>query len=132
MKKTKLAAAGVIALAAGLVLTGCQTDAQTVDQNMTKEAESFKIQRKVTFINGVTDKILAVVEGKCSQTNEGSQLTVLCKVGPGKYEKTFLGLSDNVFYISQPIEATGLSAYYHKIIIKPEAIIPDFDVNTSK
>lgn len=49
-----LAAATVFGLAA------CSTDATVVDQNMTKEAESFKVERRITFINGITDKYMLV------------------------------------------------------------------------
>lgn len=130
LKRSLLAA--TIAAAAVLGLAACETDATVVDRNMTTEAESFKIMRKITFINGITDKVLAVVEGRCSQQNEGKQFTVLCKVGEGKYEKHFLGLSDNVFYISDPMDPSGLSAYHTKVLIKPETLIPDFDINTTK
>jgi hypothetical protein len=132
MKKLKKSAVLIGAGALLLGLAACATDAQVVDQNMTKEAESFKVDRKVTFINGITDKVLAVIEGKCSINNEGKQLTVLCMTGKGQYKKSFLGLSDNVFYIAEPIDSTGLSAYHYKVILKPEEAIPDFDINTSK
>ncbi len=131
MKTKPLIAIG-IAVAAIFGLAACETDAHVVDQNMTKEAESFKVERKITFINGITDKVMLVIEGKCSTENEGKQLTVLCKTGPGKYKKHFLGLSDNVTYVTQQIDSTGLSAYHYKVIFKPETLVPDFDLNTSK
>ncbi len=128
----KFIAAAALAVSASLALAGCSTDATVVDQNMTKEAESFKVERKITFINGITDKVMLVIEGRCSTENEGKQLTVLCKVGDGKYKKHFLGLSDNVTYVTQQIDSTGLSAYHYKVIFKPEELVPDFDLNTSK
>jgi hypothetical protein len=121
-----------IAAAAIFGLAACDTDATVADRNMTKEAESFKVERKITFINGITDKVMLVIEGKCSTENEGSQLTVLCLVGKGQYKKHFLGLSDNVTYVTQQIDSTGLSAYHYKVIFKPETLVPDFDLNTSK
>ena len=132
MKTKRIALIAGLAAAAGLILTGCSTDATVVDANMTKEAESFKVERKITFINGITDKVMLVIEGKCSTQNEGKQLTVLCKVGKGEYKKHFLGLSDNVTYVTQQIDSTGLSAYHYKVIFKPETLVPDFDLNTSK
>jgi len=133
MKKiTKGFATLTVAAAAILGLAACETDAQVTDRNMTKEAESFKVERKITFINGITDKVMLVIEGKCSTNNEGKQLTVLCKVGKGEYKKHFLGLSDNVTYVTQQIDSTGLSAYHYKVIFKPETLVPDFDLNTSK
>lgn len=128
----KIIATAALTLAAGLALAGCSTDATVVDQNMTKEAESFKVERKITFINGITDKVLLVIEGRCSTENDGKQFTVLCKVGDGKYKKHFLGLSDNVTYVSQQIDTTGLSAYHYKVLFKPETLVPDFDLNEVK
>lgn len=128
----KLAAVIGLAVAATIGLSACSTDATVVNENMTKEAESFKVERKITFINGITDKVMLVIEGKCSTENEGDQLTVLCKTGEGQYKKHFLGLSDNVTYVTQQIDSTGLSAYHYKVIFKPEELVPDFDLNTSK
>lgn len=128
----KIIAGVALALSGALLLSSCSTDATVVDANMTKEAESFKVERKITFINGITDKVMLVIEGRCSTENEGKQLTVLCKVGEGKYKKHFLGLSDNVTYVTQQIDSVGLSAYHYKVIFKPETLVPDFDLNTSK
>jgi hypothetical protein len=132
-KPTRYALAiGAVAFATTLTLAGCSTDAHVVDANMTKEAESFKVERKITFINGITDKVMLVIEGRCSTENEGKQLTVLCKTGAGEYKKHFLGLSDNVTYVTQQVDSVGLSAYHYKVIFKPETLVPDFDLNTSK
>lgn len=131
--KTRTKLTAIAALSLALVgLTGCSTDATVVDQNMTKEAESFKVERKITFVNGITDKVMLVIEGKCSTQNEGKQLTVLCKTGEGKYKKHFLGLSDNVTYVTQQIDSSGLSAYHYKVLFKPETLVPDFDLNEVK
>lgn len=131
--KTRTKFTAIAALSLALVgLTGCATDATVVDQNMTKEAESFKVERKITFVNGITDKVMLVIEGKCSTENEGKQLTVLCKTGKGEYKKHFLGLSDNVTYVTQQIDSSGLSAYHYKVLFKPETLVPDFDLNEVK
>ena len=39
-------------------LTGCSTEADTVSQNLSKSADSFEVQRRVVFFNGITDKYL--------------------------------------------------------------------------
>jgi len=127
--RTKLTAIA-LAGAALLGLAACQTDAHSVDQNMTKEAESFKVERRITFINGITDKYMLVIEGRCSTENQGKQLTVLCQVGDGQYKKHFLGLSDNVTYVTEQVDAASVSKYHYKVIFKPEAILPDFDLET--
>lgn len=122
-----------LAIVAGFLLTGagCASDAQTVSENLSTAADQFEIQRKIVGINGITDKPAFVVEGRCSITDEARQLEVTCKHGDDDYRKHFVGLSDNVFYVATQLEAMDVSEYYTRIIIKPESIVPDFDLETS-
>jgi hypothetical protein len=130
MKHKKLTA---LVLAAGVIasLTACSTQASTVSENLSKEADSFLTDRRITFVNGITDEYMLVIEGKCSQTNSGKQLEVTCKVGDGEYKKHFLGLSDNVTYVSEQIESSNVDPYRYQVVFKPEAILPDIDLQTS-
>lgn len=127
MSKVKLAAAAVLA---GLVLvTGaaCSSDADVASQNLSKEADNFKILRRIVFYNGVTGSYILVLEGYCSLGNDDppDELTVTCKTGRDSYKKHFLGLSDNVTYFAEQIEAANVSVDHYKVIFKPESIIPD-------
>ena len=132
MKKAKYI---IGAVGLGILLTaaasGCTSDAQTVSQNLSTAADQFEVQRKIVGINGITDKPAFVVEGRCSITDEGNQLEVTCKHGDDDYRKHFVGLSDNVFYVATQMDAMDVSEYRTRIIIKPESIIPDFDLETS-
>lgn len=74
---------------------------------------------------------MLVIEGKCSQTNSGSQLEVTCKVGDGEYKKHFLGLSDNVTYVSEQVESNDVDPYRYEVVFKPEAVLPNIDLQTS-
>lgn len=127
-KNLALAAVAVSAIA---VLTGCSTQASTVSENLSKEADEFKVDRRITFVNGITDEYMLVIEGKCSQTNSGSQLEVTCKVGDGEYKKHFLGLSDNVTYVSEQVESNDVDPYRYEVVFKPEAVLPNIDLQTS-
>lgn len=132
MNKTKkIAAVGVIA-AAGLFLASCSTDADTASYNLSKESEQFNLDRRITFINGITNDVMLTVEGYCSvETGDSfleNALEVTCKEGPDKYTKDFLGLSDNVTFIVEQKQTKDVSLYHRKIIIKPENVLPDFDV----
>lgn len=132
MKKAKYI---IGAIGLGVLLTaaanGCTSDAETVSQNLSTAADQFEVQRKIVGINGITDKPAFVVEGRCSITDEGNQLEVTCKHGDDDYRKHFVGLSDNVFYVATQMDAMDVSEYRTRIIIKPESIIPDFDLETS-
>jgi hypothetical protein len=126
MKKKLIAAAA--ALSAGVIaLTGCSSDADVVSKNLSKESDQFKIDRRVVFFNGITDKYLLSIEGKCSIKDENSQLEVTCKTGDDEYKKHFLGLSDNVSYFVEQLEGANVSSYHYKVIFKPETIIADVD-----
>lgn len=128
--KLKYAAAAVLAVGA-LALTGCESDASTVNKNLTTAADQFEVQRKIVGINGITDTPAFEVEGRCSITEDGRQLEVLCKHGPDDFRKHFVGLSDNTYYVVTQLDGVDADAYRTRIIIKPEAIIPDFDLETS-
>jgi len=119
----------------GLLLTGgasgCTSDAATVSENLSTAADQFEVQRKIVGINGITDKPAFEVEGKCSITDETRQLEITCKHGENDYRKHFVGLADNVFYVATQLDAMDVDEYRTRVIIKPETIIPDFDLETS-
>ena len=131
-KKPAIAAAvaGIILLTA----TGCGTDAKTASENLSKAADSFEVQRRIVFFNGITDKYLLTIEGRCSIEPDGAgkKLDVTCKTGPDQYKKHFLGLSDNVSYFVEQQESIDVSVYHTRVIFKPEAIVPDINLQTGK
>lgn len=133
MRKSIKYIAGAVILAGLLTggASGCTSDAQTVSDNLSTAADQFEVQRKIVGINGITDKPAFVVEGRCSIADEGNQLEVTCKHGDDDYRKHFVGLSDNVFYVATQMDAMDVSEYHTRIIIKPETIVPDFDLETS-
>lgn len=115
-----------------IILAGC-TEADTVSQNLSKSADSFEVQRRVVFFNGITDKYLLTVEGLCAlNTDNEKKLTVTCKVGEGQYKKHYLGLSDNVSYFVEQTDAKYENPFHYKVLFRPESIIPDIDLQTSK
>jgi uncharacterized lipoprotein NlpE involved in copper resistance len=115
-----------------VILAGCTSQADTVSDNLSKSADSFEVQRRVVFFNGITDKYLLTIEGLCSITDEGDQLEATCKVGENQYKKHFLGLSDNVSYFVEQTDAKYENAFHYKVLFRPESIVPDIDLQTSK
>lgn len=113
-------------------LTAC-SEADTVSQNLSKDADSFKVQRRVVFFNGITDKYLLEIEGLCALGNndDPKKLSVTCKVGEDAYKKHYLGLSDNVSFFVEQTNANYEDAYHYKVLFRPEEIIPDIDLQTS-
>ncbi|MHB0965987.1 MAG: beta-sandwich lipoprotein [Bellilinea sp.] len=112
------------------VLAGC-TDADVASSNLSKEADMFKVDRRIVFYNGITADYILVIEGKCSLGNydDPGELSVTCKVGEDSYKKHFLGLSDNVTYFAEQLESTPVDTYHYKVIFKPAVIIPDIDIS---
>lgn len=124
MKKS-VAIAG---LALAGILAGCSTDADVVSENLSKAADQFEVQRRIVFFNGITDKYLLEIQGKCSIAADtaSGKLDVTCKQG-GQYKKHFLGLSDNVSYFVEQIDGANVSSDHYRVIFKPEVIVPDVD-----
>lgn len=124
----------VLAIGSLVVLAGQTTtcsDADVASRNLSRAADMFEINRRVVFLNGITDTYLLSIEGRCSidagVNGSGGQLEVTCKIGPDAYKKHFLGLSDNVSYFVEQLEVADVSAYHYRVIFKPQAIIPDVD-----
>lgn len=116
-----------------MLLAGCTSEADVVSENLSKSADSFEVQRRVVFFNGITDKYLLTIEGLCSLNAESNKkISVTCKVGEAQYKKHYLGLSDNVSYFIEQTDAKYESAYHYKVLFRPEEIIPDIDLQTSK
>ena len=111
-------------------ISGC-SDADIASMNLSKAADMFEVNRRVVFFNGITDKYILEIDGKCSISDSQNQLEVTCKTGKEEYKKHFLGLSDNVSYFAEQLEPMKADAYHYKVIFKPEAIIPDVDLVTS-
>lgn len=131
----KVTTALVAAAAAGsIALTGC-SEAQTASENLSTAADNFEVLRRIVFFNGITDTYLLSIEGYCSILDEGNQLEVTCKIAEGddagSYEKHFLGLSDNVSYFAEQLEPEGVDPFHHRIVFRPESILPDIDLQTS-
>lgn len=129
MKKIITTLALVLGLSLGL--SACEDDADVVSKNLSKAADNFEVQRRVVVFNGITDKYLLEVTGRCSIVDEGNQLEITCKIAKDEFVKHFAGLSDNVSYFVEQGEPIDVSEYHTRITIKPQTIIPDPDFRGS-
>ena len=129
--KKKIAA---VVIALGLVFgaTACGSDAKTASENVSKAADQFEVQRKIVGINGLTNTIAFEVEGRCSINDQGHQLEVICRHAANDYRKHMIGLSDNTFYVAEQLDGIDVSVYHTRIVIRPEALLPEFNVATGK
>jgi hypothetical protein len=119
-----------VAIAGSLILAGCQSDAEVASRNLSKAADMFEINRRVIFYNSITGEYMLTIEGRCSigTGQSAKSVTVTCKNGPNQFKKHFLGLSDNVTYFAEQLGYSDVSVYHHRVIFKPQSIVPDVDL----
>jgi predicted small secreted protein len=127
MRKALLPIAALVATSA--IVAGCASDAQIASQNLSRSADMFEIERRIVFYNGITDSYMLEIQGRCSihSDNADQQLEVTCKIGEDRYNKHFLGLSDNVTYFAEQVGTADVSVYHYRVIFKPQTILPDVD-----
>jgi hypothetical protein len=131
--KTTLVLSTVFLLAILLIggLMGCNSEAEVASENLVVAAEKFQILRKVIFYNGITDSFIFAFEGLCSIEDQGHHVEVTCKDEDGAYLKHIQGLSDNVTYTVIQLSASPVSGYRPRILVRPETIIPDLELDLS-
>lgn len=124
MKKTLLF---LIMPIIALVLVACN-EADTASHNLSRSADSFEVERRVVFFNGITDEYLLTIEGLCSINIDSMEsISVTCKTGESEYKKHYLGLSDNVSYFVEQTDAKSEDPFRYKVLFRPKSIIPDIE-----
>jgi hypothetical protein len=122
----------LFALLAIIVTVGCSTDADIASHNLSKAADMFEINRRVVFYNGITDAYILSIEGRCSVEFYQNKFTVTVKTGPNEFKKHYLGRADNVFPFVEQLDSSPVDVYHYKVIFKPESVLPDIDIETSR
>ncbi len=107
----------------------CSTDAKIASHNLSKAADMFEINRRVVFYNGITDRYILIIEGRCSVDFYIDKFIVTVKTGPNEFRKHYLGRADNVFPFVEQLNSSSIDIYHYKVIFKPQSIIPDVDLS---
>lgn len=117
------------AVIAGVLLTGCDTQASRVSENLSQQADNFNDVRQITVINCLQGDVLFQMTGKMSITADtaDNQLEIIVEDENGKYKKHFIGLSDNVTYVVEDITSDDVSNYHYTLNFNPNMWIP-YDV----
>ena len=114
----------VVLFLAVLFMTGCNA-AEKASYNISRESDEFRVVRRVVFYNSITDTYMMEMVGNISiDLSRDNVLEVVAKIGPDKYQKHYLGLSDNVTYTVEQLGTVDVSEYRYKMIFKPESILP--------
>ena len=108
-------------------ITGC-TQAERVSTNLSQEADSFNITRKLTAFNQRTGEIVFVAVGNFSLEKEtDGDLAIIGEDDDGYY-KHFVYLSSEIGYTCEQLKVSNVSKYKFTINYNPNYLFPvDFD-----
>lgn len=116
----KIISIALVAICMLCILVGC-SEADKVNTNISKQAEYFECERKITVYNARTDKIILEAEGFMNiDNNVNNELVVTCKVGPGEYKKNYVYLNDYTMYVVEDITGTHTDPYHYKLYFHTE------------
>jgi hypothetical protein len=125
MKKYVVAMLSALLLA--FVLCSC-SEADKVNTNISKQANYFECERRITVYNARTDKVILEAEGYMSLSNNTSnELVVTVKTGANEYKKNYIYLNEYTLYVVEDITGTHTDPYHYKMYFHTE-ILPDVEV----
>lgn len=131
MKNTKKIFIVVMVLIMALTLCSCR-QADRVSYNVSKEADSFNVVRKLTVMNGRTDTILLEMIGRFAlKNNSTNELVIICEVAQGEYKKNYVYLNDYTLYVVEDISGSEVSPYQYEVNFLPQ-MLDLYDITVSK
>ena len=118
--------AACLIIATICTLASC-SESDRVNHNLSKQAEYFESERRVTVYNARTDKIIMFIEGYINiSNNTHNELVVTAKVGENTYKKNYVYLNDYTLYVIEDINGTHTDPYHYKVYF--DVKLPDFEV----
>lgn len=120
-KNKKLIAVAVsLSLAASMLFVGC-SEADKANYNISKQADYFESERKLTVYNARTDTIILETEGYMSiSNNDNGELVCTVKTGKNTYKKNYVYLNENTMYVVEDITGTHTDPYHYKMYFHTE------------
>ena len=126
MKRRTVAILLIVCFIMAVMLCGC-SEADKVNANMSKQADYFECERKITVYNARTDKVILECEGYMSISNNTSgELVVTVKTGANTYKKNYIYLNTYTLYTVEDITGTHTDPYHYKMIFHTE-VLPDVE-----
>ena len=105
---------------------GC-SEVDRVNRNISKQAQYFECERRVTVYNARTDKVIMCIEGYIDICNNNSnELVVTAKVGEDTYKKNYVYLNEYTLYVVEDINGTHTDPYHYKVYFYVK--MPDVEV----
>ena len=103
-------------------LVGC-SEADKVNYNISKQADYFECERKITVYNARTDNIILEAEGYMSISNNSTnELVITVKTGPNEYKKNYVYLNSYTMYAVEDITGTHTDPYHYKLYWHTEVL----------
>lgn len=120
----------LVVLTFGVLMVGCETEADRVSYNLSQEADNFNVVRQLTVINCLQGDVLFQMTGKMSiKPDMGeNQLEIIVENEDGTHTKHFVGLSDNVTYVVEQFGGEYVNKYKYTLRYNPKMWIPIPDV----
>ena len=113
----------VLALLLCLITLSACSEADKVNTNLSKQADYFECERKITVYNARTDTIILEAEGYMSvSNNSASELVVTCKVVPNEYKNNYIYLNDYTLYVVEDITGTHTDPYHYQLYFHTEVL----------
>ena len=110
-----------------MCLVGC-SEADKVNANISKQAEYFECERRITVYNARSDTVIFVAEGYMNISNNASdELVVTFKTGVNQYKKNYIYLNDWTLYVVEDITGTHTDPYHYKMYFHTN-VLPDIEV----
>lgn len=110
-------------------LAGCR-EADRVTYNVSKEADSFNVTRRITVFNVRTDKVLWQMTGNFSVKVSDGDLDVICELADGTYTKHFFDLNGWTTYVVEDLSGTEVTPYTYELNFLPETL-PVYTITNS-
>lgn len=108
-------------------LSGC-SQAERVSSNISQEADSFNITRKLVAFNQRTGEIVFQAIGNFSLEKESDGDLVIIGEDDDGYYKHFVYLSSEIGYVCEQLSVSNVSKYKFTINYNPNYLWPvDFD-----
>ena len=105
---------------------GC-SEVDRVNRNISKQAQYFECERRVTVYNARTDKVIMCIEGYIDICNNNSnELVVTAKVGEDTYKKNYVYLNEYTLYVVEDINGTHTDPYHYKVYF--DVKMPDVEI----
>lgn len=118
--RRKLNVAIVIMMVLSCLISGC-SEADKVNVNISKQADYFECERKITVYNARTDMIILEAEGYMAISNNASgELVCTVKTGPNEYRKNYIYINDYTMYVVEDITGTHTDPYHYKLYFHTE------------